>query len=329
MRLFGLILALTLFAAAKNITILWPPPHQVVENDTATIVVEPPKEALRLEIFRGKEPIAQKEATSIPLCIPVPLKEGNNTLRIAAYNDGKTLAEANITLFRRTLLQKRFRYPPEPFQKRFFHRAEHERRCGGCHDMSVNETPGVAFEEVNASNCYTCHKSITKRPYLHAPANNWLCATTCHDGKAGNFDAKFAGQSRFLHPDPIAPKCFECHEDFEHRYKVGRYRHEPADDMRCNKCHDPHGSHDKRFLRKEPWELCTTCHVEKKTQPHVVTTFSGRGHPTRGKKIPKKPDEELSCISCHNPHVSNNGFMLRDYMGRGLILWCNRCHEKE
>ena len=319
---------LTGSVAQAETTILWPPDRQVIESEFATIVVDPDKSVTKVEVLVNGKSTMSKGVQHRPVCIPISLREGNSSIEVVTYTGVREESRHELTLFRKTLLDKKFRYPPKPFSKRFFHNPTNEALCSGCHDMSVNETPGVAFEEVNQSNCYTCHKGFMERRYLHAPTTNWLCATTCHDGKTGSFNQKFEGSSRFLYPDPIMNRCFECHEDFEHRYKNGKYHHEPVDDGRCHKCHDPHGSGDKRFLRKEPWELCTTCHTEKKTQPHVVTTFSGRGHPTRGKKIPKKPDEELSCISCHNPHVSNNGYMLRDYMGRGLILWCNRCHEK-
>lgn len=119
-----------------------------------------------------------------------------------------------------------------------------------------------------------------------------------------------------------------CHEKFEKRFYKEKYRHEPVDDGRCNKCHNPHGNNDKKFLRYNVWSLCTTCHTDKKTQPHVVTTFSKKAHPTRGKKDPTDPTKELSCISCHNPHVSNNGFMLKGYRGKGMMLWCTKCHKK-
>jgi len=80
---------------------------------------------------------------------------------------------------------------------------------------------------------------------------------------------------------------------------------------------------------RQEWDLCTTCHVDKKKRGHVVRTFSGKSHPTKGVKDPtSKTGAELSCISCHNPHVSNNGYMLRGYMGRGTMLWCKRCHKK-
>ncbi len=315
--------------------LVWPVDRNVYDNRYATIVVRKGNSLDRVAIIINDRPAANRKITPKTniheefVCLTVELMLGENRVEVLGFDkEDRKVLEKSLTLYQKSILQKKFRYPPKEYHKTYFHNERFETPCADCHDMSVNEVKGVAFEDIEESNCFICHKSVMFEKYMHAPAANWLCATSCHNGQSGRFNEKFKGASKFIYPDPIAKTCFECHEKFEKRFKKEKYRHEPVDDGRCNKCHNPHGGNDKKFLRYQVWYLCTTCHTEKKSKPHVVTTFSSRGHPTKGKKLPNNPNEELTCVSCHNPHVSNNGFMLRDYMGEGLMLWCNKCHKK-
>ncbi|BBG66109.1 cytochrome c family protein [Hydrogenimonas sp.] len=263
-------------------------------------------------------------------CFTIELYEGVNKIAVEVFNRNRSLFKAVRTVYRGSLIDKKFKYSTRFFHKQFFHKTEKEKVCSGCHNMNMNEEEGVAFENITDSNCYSCHYPITTDKFLHAPAANWLCATSCHTGETGRFNRKYRGQSKYISPDPVADRCFSCHKEFKKKFYSENYRHEPVDNGRCNRCHDPHGSNiSNKFLRKNVWYLCTSCHTDKKDRGHVVRTFSGKSHPTKGVKDPTSEDgRELSCISCHNPHVSNNGFMLRGYMGKGTMLWCKRCHKK-
>ncbi|MCF6200921.1 MAG: hypothetical protein L3J42_02145 [Hydrogenimonas sp.] len=263
-------------------------------------------------------------------CFTVELREGVNKITIELYRGDEKIFKAVRTVYRGSLIDKKFKYSTKFFKKQFFHTPEKERVCASCHNMKMNEKKGVAFENITESNCFGCHYPVATDKFLHAPAANWLCATSCHTGKVGRFNKKDEEESKYLYPDPIASNCFSCHKKFKERFYREKYRHEPVDNGRCNRCHDPHGSNiSNMFLRKKVWSLCITCHADKKRRGHVVRTFSGKPHPTKGVKDPtSKKGEELSCISCHNPHVSNNGYMLKGYVGSGTMLWCKRCHKK-
>jgi len=139
--------------------------------------------------------------------------------------------------------------------------------------------------------------------------------TVCHTGKAGENNLLDEGKSRYIQPDPIAPRCFKCHERVEDIMKHNRSDHGPTKLGRCNKCHNPHSSPNPFFLRKPIWQLCTTCHAEKASGKHVINAFvfsrNREGHPTRGRPDPSRPGRELVCSSCHNPHGSKGPFLLR------------------
>ncbi len=323
----------TLFAGDTEIELIKPYGQDIYLTRYAAVVLDLKHSAAnRVTVKVGEREIIERR---IPedrsfFCFSIELVEGVNKITVEVFNGDNELYKAVRTVYRGSVIDKKFKYSTKFFHKQFFHKTEKEKVCSSCHNMKMNEEKGVAFENITNSNCFNCHYPITTDKYLHAPAANWLCATSCHTGENGRFNRKYKDESKYLYPDPIAPNCFSCHKKFKKKFYNESYRHEPVDDGRCNRCHDPHGSNiSNKFLRKKVWDLCTTCHTDKKKRGHVVRTFSGKPHPTKGVKDPtSKKGEELSCISCHNPHVSNNGFMLRGYMGRGTMLWCKRCHKK-
>ncbi len=257
-------------------------------------------------------------------CKNISLHLGENNLTINAYKGEELLEQLERSVFVTSKVHKEYRYPPELYTRSFFHTKSNEKVCTKCHDMSVNEVKGVAFENVSDSNCFECHMMITAEKHAHAPSVNWLC-TSCHNGKTGSFNTDDANLTKYTVPDPIAPVCLKCHDKQEKLWKSKRFHHEPADSGRCNKCHNSHASNNIFYLRKPVWELCTGCHKDKIDGGHIVRTFSRVMHPTHDVKDPSRPGKELSCISCHNPHVSNTPFLLQSKTTMGL---CSRCHKK-
>ncbi|MEN8147120.1 MAG: cytochrome c3 family protein [Campylobacterota bacterium] len=257
-------------------------------------------------------------------CKNVPLHLGENNLTISAYKGDAVIQQLHRRVFLTSKVHKEYRYPPDLYARSFFHTQSNEKVCTKCHDMSVNEVEGVAFEDISTSNCYQCHMMITVKQHAHAPAVNWLC-TSCHNGETGVFNDDDANLSKYTVPDPIAPVCLKCHDKQEKLWKTKRFDHEPADSGRCNKCHNSHASDSAFYLRKPTWELCTGCHKDKVEGRHIVKTFSRSMHPTHGVKDPSRKGKDLSCISCHNPHVSNAPFLLQSETVMGL---CSRCHKK-
>jgi len=257
-------------------------------------------------------------------CKSVNLRFGQNSLKVVGYKNKEIVKEETKELFLISKVDKEYRYPPQEYSKNYFHDEKNEKVCSKCHDMSVNEVEGVAFEDITKSNCYECHKNINKEKHSHAPSVNWLC-TSCHNGEVGTFNQAELNKTKYSVADPIEPLCLSCHKKHKEQWSQKRFNHEPAESGRCNKCHNAHSSSNEFYLRKASWDLCTTCHKDKIEGMHVVKTFGRAAHPTHGVKDPSRPGHELSCTSCHNPHVSDAPSLLQSKTVMGL---CSRCHKK-
>lgn len=257
-------------------------------------------------------------------CKSVNLYMGVNSIKVAGYKNDVIIQEQTRELFFRSKVDKHLKYPPAGYSKKYFHNQESEKLCAKCHDMSVNEVSGVAFEDITKSNCYECHKSINQEKHSHAPSVNWLC-TSCHNGEVGVLNQEDKDKTKYSVPDPIEEVCFLCHKKHKDEWGKKRFSHEPAESGRCNRCHNSHSSPSEFYLREPSWDLCTGCHKDKIDGVHVVKTFAREAHPTHNVKDPSREGKELSCISCHNPHVSNAPSLLQSETSMGL---CSRCHKK-
>ncbi len=334
--------------ANEPVEIIQPAENTIYYEDTASVVLRiDPKKIDKLEMityfqvfqldpderimYRNK-PKKKKERFKFKLkkgklfyCKSIELRYGRNKIQIiATTKDGKKIKKS-VEMYLSSPILRAYKYPPPKYKEIFFHKEKNEKICAECHKMTVNEKKGVAFEDVTKSNCYKCHKALTTRyKYKHAPARNWLCATTCHTGKTGRLNKRLEGKSKFIWPEPQGPECYRCHKKKRKEWDNKRFHHDPVVAGMCDKCHNPHSSPNRYFLRKPPWYLCTTCHEDKVLRGHVVFTFLGRPHPTKGYKDPSNQKRELSCISCHEPHNSDNNFMLLKPFNK----ICNMCHKK-
>lgn len=206
--------------------------------------------------------------------------------------------------------------PPKEFTRAPFHQAGGAATCGECHRMqSVPEDAAPVSPE--RSTCFSCHAGLMKLKEVHGPAALWAC-TRCHDPTAS--------PQRYATPEPVMPLCFGCHQEQKERFYGNPYQHGPTATGFCTICHNPHGSDHGFFLKKAAWDLCTTCHFEKAGPRHVVSWGPrGQGHPTRGRPDPTRPNRELSCASCHNPHAAPAPKLWNFGATRWLDL-CRNCH---
>ena len=90
----------------------------------------------------------------------------------------------------------------------------------------------------------------------------------------------------------------------------------------CVICHSPHAT-DYRFqLDGEINDLCVSCHTGFKG---VKLGHPVHKHPVVGKKDPRRKGYAFTCTSCHNPHGSENRYMLIGDVRGGQV--CVMCHD--
>jgi len=125
-----------------------------------------------------------------------------------------------------------------------------------------------------------------------------------------------ARASAAVHPVPLdknvdAAKCLECHED----KSKGKAVHS-AMALGCLTCHEVRVSKDVtrvKLITATPYGLCLTCHADKK-----AADIKGTVHP------PAVRD----CLSCHDPHTSDNkNQLLKPASGGEKENLCLNCHK--
>ncbi len=120
-----------------------------------------------------------------------------------------------------------------------------------------------------------------------------------------------------VHPVPLDPKtdsakCIECHED----KTKGKAVHS-AIATGCTTCHEIRVNKDTtrvKLVTATAYKLCLSCHSDKD-----ATQIKGQVHPpaVRG------------CLTCHDPHTSDNKFqLLKATSGDKKDNLCLTCHTQ-
>lgn len=183
-----------------------------------------------------------------------------------------------------------------------FHNSRLEQSCTVCHDGLPSADSGASMK----ADCNVCHKAMSAGPsYLHSPAEMKEC-TTCHSWSAEN--------KIVVVEKGVPTVCYDCHSEKQAQVENSNFPHPVASE--CITCHSPHGTDQKHIVKTRIYDLCVGCHEEQKVN-HPV----GR-HPLRFNRI--YTGEEISCVSCHNPHGSENENLLKAQGGRMEI--CEQCH---
>lgn len=233
-------------------------------------------------------------------------------------NDGRTLYKLHVQLLpgqntiyctsvdRRTngiQFVTNFRPDTKPTTDRatLFHNSTLEQSCNSCHEGLPSADSGRTM----TADCGVCHKEKLAPRYVHAPVEMKECKS-CHD---------WSVEKHAVVVEKSAPAvCYDCHSDKQAQVDSSKFQHPVAGD--CLTCHSPHGTDKKHQLKADVFSLCIGCHEEKAIN-HPV----GR-HPVRFATL--KSGEEISCISCHNPHGSEFE-KLKKFPG-GRMDICSQCH---
>jgi predicted CXXCH cytochrome family protein len=187
--------------------------------------------------------------------------------------------------------------------------------CDICHiELNGLEHP-VQKESIRLSEkvpglCYKCHnESKYNKKFKHSPYAKGEC-TKCHNTHASDFN-------KLLRSD--APDiCYTCHKKEKFTKK---YVHAIIVNGCSKRCHSPHASDSQYCLAMPINEGCIGCHREQESGRHIASVPGPFIHPISGVPDPKKPDQELTCASCHNPHSSKYPILLYT---KGK---CRKCHK--
>jgi len=153
------------------------------------------------------------------------------------------------------------------------------------------------------------------------------CAT-CHDVHG---DSK-----NFLRKETVdGTLCLTCHDK---KKVINNTKHGKEKlDKTCLSCHKVHNSDNKKLLTEAKNDGCLTCHkiggsaskslIGEHSHPYNITPKMKINSPF------KLTDNELTCVSCHDPHKdSAKGVMEKDFIRgnfAGYDDYCIACHEEQ
>lgn len=316
--------------SASTFEIIRPVPNTITDESEISVVVKvADPEATEIVILdaKGHEFHRKIQKNKAVYCQSLKAIMGNNTLSVVSYKGSDVKESKTVSVYYRAEVFAGFQEAPSGYKKILFHTDKDEQLCKSCHKMLQSAAQHIVPDNPEDSTCYQCHKNLVNRAKAHAPAVNWTC-TECHTGQVGEYGSDADRKSKYSAPDPIMDRCFDCHENSKANWFARKSEHGPVRDGRCNRCHNPHSSDELFFLRKPIWDLCTTCHAEKASGAHVISSFvRDSSHPTRGKPDPARPGRELVCSGCHDPHGSEGIYLLRS-KGNTAFSVCVRCHQK-
>jgi predicted CXXCH cytochrome family protein len=230
--------------------------------------------------------------------IPLRLITGLNTIYFAVGGEKNHAIEFTTTLAND--------FKSLDSRNRHFHNSELEKGCITCHEGLPSADSGATMK----ADCTVCHKAFALGPMMHSPVEMKECGS-CHSWSAEKKSVVVA--------KGVPETCFECHTEKKITLDSAKVPHPVAGD--CLTCHSPHSSRENHLLKKSVFELCTGCHTE-----YTINHPVGK-HPLRFKKVKANDrEEEISCVSCHQPHGSDNEHLLN--VGGGTMAVCVNCHQK-
>ncbi len=212
---------------------------------------------------------------------------------------------------------------------KFVHGPAAEGACTACHSPHQSDIPKLLKAQGNDV-CFTCHTDkadeYKNAKFIHPPVRD--ACINCHSPHSGNYRYN-------LPADGSRDLCFTCHSDKEQQIKDATVPHKALlSERKCLTCHDPHFAKYVKQLRKQPVELCLSCHDREYNDSNgklanmkaVLANNSDRHGPIK----------QGDCAACHNPHGSSNFRMLREYFPPVFYAsynpdnykLCFMCHQK-
>ncbi len=207
--------------------------------------------------------------------------------------------------------------------------------CTNCHIPTGMEHPledveGFSLLAEGSDLCFTCHEeeqaTIASNKYIHKPVSQGECLE-CHEVHSSNDPKLIFSKSPDL--------CYFCHNEIEKSVEKSSVVHQPVkEEGGCVGCHSPHSSPEKKMLVSNPKTLCLSCHDK--------TLIKGDRKIANIDSLLKKSKMvhqalNKSCNSCHDPHASENEYLLSIYYPTGNYApgtednyeLCFGCHDTD
>jgi predicted CXXCH cytochrome family protein len=203
--------------------------------------------------------------------------------------------------------------------------------CDKCHKSNGKEHPkddveGFALTLEVPQLCYSCHeeKSILKEQ-VHAPVKEGDCLS-CHVVHSSN--------NEHLLSAVVPGLCYSCHNDLKKTIETAAVGHQAVKEGKyCLNCHSPHSSSEKKMLVLAEPDACYSCH--NKTIKVGERNIADIKSMIEKSKYVHGAIENNGCSACHNPHASENKFLLTKSFPSGNYSpaqkqnyeLCMDCHE--
>ena len=189
----------------------------------------------------------------------------------------------------------------EDFQGEATHTAVTDGLCAGCHNPHQSEHEKMLQKPLDEL-CFECHKPEDFQGELvHSPVEDGACAE-CHDPHKSDHEKQLR--------KPVGELCFTCHDKGDYK---GEVVHSPFEDGECVECHNPHKANGQILLHKTVVETCLGCHTPDDLADEEGVHQENLGDLKKLADPAKAGLEDMNiCIECHNPHVSDKEFLLKE-----------------
>ncbi|MCP2598530.1 cytochrome c3 family protein [Candidatus Aminicenantes bacterium AC-335-L06] len=221
---------------------------------------------------------------------------------------------------------------------RLYHPEEAD--CSNCHADHSSGSPKLLLDKIPAL-CWNCHEENVKMESKHFPFSEGECLE-CHVAH-GNKEDYFLAES-------LPNICLECHGEINELMERN-FVHPPVEED-CTTCHSPHSSDFPKLLKDFislrfyelytplKYQLCFQCHDRK-------DIFGSNSGFVKGDinlhKVHVQKRKGRTCFVCHDPHASDQGYLLRERIPFGKFWFIKlkleekngqksclpSCHQKE
>lgn len=210
--------------------------------------------------------------------------------------------------------------------------AENSSHCTFCHNTSQDQSLfGRSQHKLAGVSCEQCHAAhlllpnqeqtgsqlkVTQERFFQIPA--------------------LPEETRWLHESLLKQKqpnlCFGCHLTVQANFALPNHHRVPEGFMKCTDCHSAHGTLNPQQLKKIGFEVCVTCHTEKRgpyVYEHPALRVEGctachSRHGTVQSHLILRTESRFLCLQCHvNPQAAN---VPHGRLGFQTLGDCTRCH---